>query len=67
MKNKRVIVTLQGGLVQEVNIPKGLQIEVHILDFDIFEDPQDSHKCNCKKNQGEHSHLIYGPKGWKLK
>ena len=65
MKNKRVVVTLQGGLVQAVKIPKGLNIEVHILDFDIFEDPQDPHKCKCKNTQGEHSHLIYGQKGWK--
>ena len=35
-KNKReIIIILEGGLIQDVKIPKGCDVRVKVMDFDI--------------------------------
>jgi hypothetical protein len=30
-----IIITIEGGLIQDVNIPKGCKIRVKVMDFDV--------------------------------
>jgi len=61
MKRKKVVVTIEGGIVQDVRFDNGIEIELHVVDTDIFEDPADVRRCKCGKIEKEHSHQIYRP------
>lgn len=61
MRPKKIIVIIEGGIVQDVQFDKGMDIELQVIDTDIFEDPSDLRMCKCKKIKKEHSHQIYRP------
>jgi hypothetical protein len=60
MKNKKIIITVEGGIVQNVEgIPKGETIEVHDYDTDGAV-PEEDDRLRRDKNGG-----VYHLSSWK--
>ena len=49
-KKHEIVITVEGGLIQDVNIPKDCHISVRVMDFDVEGCESDRVKTN---NVGE--------------
>ena len=37
---KQIVVTIEGGIIQDINIPSELEVEVKVMDFDTDDIPE---------------------------
>lgn len=59
---QRIVVYVRGGVVHDVDIPDGLNVEVEIRDYDILEWSQDEidEKCDYDSDNKPYVSDLYG-------
>lgn len=53
-------ITIEGGVIQWVDIPKGSNIEVEILDYDVEDYDEDCEDMHTDKNGDQYHSAVWG-------
>ena len=55
-KRTQAIIYMEGGIVQDWVVEKG--VSIHVIDLDPFTFTDDPHACRCSKSRKVHGHTV---------